>query len=260
MAPLRDVRFRTPFCISLRAPDSETETAMSVQRSSLALRHIALLQGLPDERLDRLAQDCDWRSVAAGMPVLLRSEAKTDVHLLVSGRMRVTTYSAQGKQVTFRDATAGEHFGDIAAIDGKPRSADVVTLTPCVLASLTRDRFLQLLREEPPVAEHVMRGLAALVRQLSERVLDLSTLAVQHRVDIELLRLAHDTGVIDNQARLEPAPTHADIANQISTSREQVTREINALNRAGMLRKEGRALIVVDVARLERVVAEAPRA
>lgn len=231
----------------------------AVQRSSLALRHIALLQGLPDERLDRLAQDCDWRSVAAGLPVTQRSEAKTDVHLLVSGRMRVTTYSAQGKQVTFRDARAGEYFGDLSAIDGMPRSADVVTLTPCVIARLDRDRFLQLLREEPLVAERVMRGLAALVRQLSERVLDLSTLAVQNRVDIELLRLAHDAGVIDNQARLEPAPAHADIASQVSTSREQVSREINALMRAGMLRKEGRALIVVDVARLERVVSDASR-
>jgi CRP/FNR family cyclic AMP-dependent transcriptional regulator len=229
---------------------------MTLHRSSLALRHIALLEGLPLQRLDLLAQRCLWQSIPAGKAVLLRSEEKSDVYFLVSGQLRVTTYSANGRQVTFRDSLEGDHFGDIAAIDGKPRSADVVTLKPSVVASLDRAAFLELLREEPLVAERVMRGLAALVRQLSERVLDLSTLAVQNRVHAELLRMARVAGIADNRARLEPAPTHAALASQISTNREQVTRELNALRRAGVLAKEGKALVVADAGRLARMVAE----
>ena len=229
---------------------------MTLQRSSLGLQQIALLQGLPAERLDRLAQCCQWRSLPAGTPVLLRSERKTDVHFLVSGALRVTSYAANGRQVTFRDPKEGEHFGDIAAIDGQPRSADVVTLKPSVVASLDREDFLALLRDEPMVAERVMRGLAVLVRQLSDRVIDLSTLGVQNRVHAELLRLARLAGVVDNRSRLEPVPTHAELANRIGTNREQVTRELNALRRDGLLAKEGKALLVPDVARLAALVAE----
>ena len=152
---------------------------MPPDRSSLGLQHIVLLEGLSRERLDQLAQRCLWQTLPAGKPLLLRSERKSDVFFLVSGRLRVTIYAANGRQVTFRDSHEGEHFGDISAIDGRPRSADVVTLTPSVVASLDRAGFLGLLRDEPVVAERVMRSLAALVRQLSERVIDLSTLGVR---------------------------------------------------------------------------------
>ncbi len=237
-------------------PSPSSSAASAVPRSSLALRQIALLAGLSDQRLDQLAQQCLWHSVAAGKPLLLRAEQQGEVFLLVSGRVRVTTYSANGRQVTFRDSEAGEHFGDIAAIDGGPRSADVVTLEPCVVASLERAAFLTLLRDEPLVAERVMQRLAALVRQLSERVIDLSTLGVQNRLHAELLRLARGAGFDGNQARLEPAPRHAALASQISTNREQVTRELNALVRSGVLRKDGRALVLEDAGRLERMVAQ----
>ncbi|KPU90986.1 cyclic nucleotide-binding protein [Variovorax paradoxus] len=237
-------------------PSPSSAPASAAPRSSLALRQIALLAGLSDQRLDQLAQQCLWHSVAAGKPLLLRAEQQGEVFLLVSGRVRVTTYSANGRQVTFRDSEAGEHFGDIAAIDGGPRSADVVTLEPCVVASLDRAAFLALLRDEPLVAERVMQRLAALVRQLSERVIDLSTLGVQNRLHAELLRLARGAGFDGNQARLEPAPRHAALASQISTNREQVTRELNALVRSGVLRKDGRALVLEDAGRLERMVAQ----
>jgi len=237
-------------------PSPSSSPASAVPRSSLALRQIALLAGLSEQRLDQLAQQCLWHSVAAGKPLLLRAEQQGEVFLLVSGRVRVTTYSANGRQVTFRDSEAGEHFGDIAAIDGGPRSADVVTLEPCVVASLDRAAFLALLRDEPLVAERVMQRLAALVRQLSERVIDLSTLGVQNRLHAELLRLARGAGFDGNQARLEPAPRHAALASQISTNREQVTRELNALVRSGVLRKDGRALVLEDAGRLERMVAQ----
>jgi CRP/FNR family transcriptional regulator, cyclic AMP receptor protein len=228
---------------------------MTVQRSSLALRHIALLEGLSQERLDDLAQRCLWQSIPAATSLLLRSEEKSDVYFLVSGQLRVTTYSPNGRQVTFRDSNEGEYFGDLSAIDGKPRSADVVTLKPSVVASLDRVAFLALLRDEPIIAERVMRGLVALVRQLSERVIDLSTMGVQNRVHAELLRLARAAGVADNQARLQPAPTHSELASQVSTNREQVTRELNALRREGVLARDGKALVVVDARRLAAKVA-----
>jgi CRP-like cAMP-binding protein len=228
----------------------------SVQPSSLGLRRVALLEGLSDERLESLARECAWRHYRAGQRIISRAAADRDVHLIVSGRVRVTTYSAAGRQVTFRDIDAGEMFGEVAAIDDMPRSADVVALEDALTASMPPAVFRRLLREEPALAERVLRRLASLVRRVSERVIDLSTLGVHQRLHAELLRLAREAGVTRNSARIDPAPKHADLASQVSTYREQVTRELSALARAGILRREGRALVVRDLKRLETLVEE----
>ena len=113
-----------------------------------------------------------------------------------------------------------------------------------------------LLLDQPIVARRFMRRLTGLIRLLSDRVVELSTLGVQNRIHAELLRLARVAGADGNQARLAPAPKHADIASQVSTYREQVTRELSALTRSGLLAKEAGALVIRDLARLERIVRE----
>src|SRR5262245_1554748 len=226
----------------------------NVQPSSLGLRAIELLEGLSPEKLDALAQQCVWRNYEAGRRIISRNAADRDLYLLVSGRVRITTYSQGGRQVTFRDIAAGEIFGEVAALDGAPRSADAIALDAALLASLSPTQFARLMAQEPAIGERMLKRLAGLVRSLSERVIDLSTLGVQNRIHAEILRLAREAGVERNRARLEPGPKHADIASQVSTYREQVTRELSALAKAGILQKDGAALVVRDVARLEKMV------
>ena len=227
-----------------------------MQPSSLGLRSIELLQGFAPEKLEALARQCVWRNYEAGKRIISRNAADRDVYFLVAGRVRITTYSLGGRQVTFRDIGAGEILGEVAALDERPRSADVIALEPSLVASLAGAAFRKLLAEEPQLGSRVMQRLACLVRSLSERVIDLSTLGVQNRIHAELLRLAREAGVTRNRARLDPGPKHADIASQVSTYREQVTRELSALAKAGMLQKDGGALVVSDVRRLEEMVAQ----
>jgi len=224
--------------------------------SSIGLRGIELLAGLAPERLEALARECAWRRYDAEQSIISRSAPDRDLYFIVSGRVRVTTYSAAGRQVTFRDFGPGEHFGEVAAIDGMARSADVVGLEGGLLASLPPAPLGRLLREEPALAERLLRDFAGLVRRLSARVIDLSTLGVHQRLHAELLRLAREAGIKANVARIDPAPKHADLASQVSTYREQVTRELSALAKAGVLGKDGRALVVLDVARLQKMVDE----
>jgi CRP/FNR family cyclic AMP-dependent transcriptional regulator len=228
-----------------------------VRPSSLGLRKIALLAGLPSPDLDALAARCAWRRYRAGQRVISRASRDRDVYLVVSGAVRVTSYAASGQQTTFRDVHEGDSFGELAAIDGRPRSADVIAIADSLLASLTPGVFRNLLRDQPTVAEGVLARMCSLVRQLSERLVDLSTLDVQSRLTAELLELARAGRNEGNVATIDPAPRHADLASRISTYREQVTRELSALARAGILERAGRALIVRDVARLARLVAVA---
>jgi hypothetical protein len=77
---------------------------------------------------------------------------------------------------------------------------------------------------------------------------------VQNRVHAEILRLARQSGVVKNRASIEPAPKHAEIAAQVSTYREQVTRELSRMVKQGLLSRAGRALVVPDVSQLESLV------
>ena len=209
--------------------------------------------------LEDLARQCRWRRFQTGHRIISREAPDQDVYLIVSGQVRVTAYSATGRQVTYRDIAAGDWFGDFAAIDGLSRSADVVPLQDTLLASMSPTVFRRLLHEHPAVCDRMLQRLVALVRELTERVFDFSTLGVQNRVHAELLRLARQAGVRNNVARIDPAPKHAEIAGQVSTYREQVTRELSAIAKLGLVLRAGSALVIPDVARLERIVAEVRR-
>jgi CRP-like cAMP-binding protein len=231
----------------------------TVEPSVTGLKSIKLLQGVPHAALEVLARQCRWRRFVADERIISREAPDNDVYLIISGRVRVTAFSAGGRQVTFGDIKAGQWFGDFAAIDGFSRSADVVAVEDAVVAALSPALFQRLLHEHPVVLDCMLRRLVSCVRELTERVYDFSTLGVQNRVHAEILRLARQAGITDNAARIEPAPKHSDIAGQISTYREQVTRELSAMAKQGLVQRSGTALVVPDVARLERIVSEVRR-
>lgn len=218
-----------------------------------------LLEGVPASALEQLAQQCRWRRFPVAQRVISRDAQDQDVYLIVSGRVRITSFSAAGRQVTYRDIPAGDWFGDFAAIDGLSRSADVVALEDTLAASMSPAVFRDLLHVHPAVCDRMLYRLVTLVRELTERVFDLSTLGVQNRVHAELLRLARLAGVKANVARIDPAPRHTEIASQVSTYREQVTRELSAMAKQGLVERDGHVLVIPDFDRLEKIVAAVRR-
>lgn len=229
---------------------------VEVVQQAETLAGIALLRDLSARDLENLGKRCQWRRYRAQQQIIGHQEQSRDVSFVVRGEVRAIVYSLAGKEVTFRDIKAGETFGDFAAIDGRPRSANVVALTGCVIASMSANLFWDVLREHPAVAETLLKQLVGLVRQLSERVFEFSTLAVKNRIHAELLRLARDHMVSGDTALISPVPTHAEIASRVSTHREAVTRELNELDRAGLIERRGGKLAVRDVDRLARMVQE----
>jgi CRP-like cAMP-binding protein len=115
--------------------------------------------------------------------------------------------------------------------------------------------FWTVVEHYPQVAAAVMRHLVGLVRALSGRVFEFSTLAVKNRIHAELLRLAREVSRLNSATvLLSPAPTHAEIASRISTHREAVTRELNEMVRAGLIERRSGGLIICDIERLARLV------
>jgi len=230
---------------------------MQPHEREAALKRMAILATLPDDAITRVAQRCNWRDYDAGEQIVGHEDASTDVLFLAAGKVRVIIYSAAGKAVVFVDLAPETMFGEIAAIDRRPRSATVEALEVCTIAALPADEFESLLMREPGLAIATLRHLTAEVRRLSERVFEFSTMVVQNRIQAELIRLATEGGRTQGEIVLSPAPSLSDIADRISTHREAVSRELSRLISIGLLRREHGNLKITDVAKLARLVVEA---
>jgi len=218
-----------------------------------AFRRIPLFADLHQDALHALSKLSHHQNFLAGEMMIGHQDQSFDVLFLISGHARVNIYSSTGKRVSFREIREGAIFGELSAIDGHPRSASVEAITACSAVVVPRQAFLKTVREEPVFMLSVMVHLTTVIRLLTERVFEFSTLAVRNRVHAELLRIAGDVGG-GNEARLSPPPTHEEIASRISTHREAVTRELARLEEMGLVAKESRVLRIKDLAALHRLL------
>jgi CRP/FNR family transcriptional regulator, cyclic AMP receptor protein len=221
---------------------------------SRTLCRIELLAGLPADELRRIEQRCRWRRHRAGDAILDRDSPSRDLLLVVEGRVQVVNYAASGREVVYAVIGAGEYFGELAAIDGEPRSAAVVALEDCLLAALTPADLEELLRRHPQVAIALLRRLSRIVRRSDDRIVDLSTLGSLQRVWRELLRLARPDPARPGGWRIEPLPTQRGLAARAGTARETVARALAQLSQEEVAQRRGRALLIPDLARLERLL------
>lgn len=219
------------------------------------LDHIDMLRGLPEDLRAEVARLCRWKRYAPQEQIIDRESDSRDVYFVVQGGVRIVIYSASGRELTLDDLLTGAFFGELAAIDGLPRSASVMAVQDTVIASLPADQFLRLLHDYPEMAARVLRRLAAVVRASTERILDLSTLGANNRVHAELLRQARAAEIDANGAAvIKPIPVHGEMASRVSTTRETVARVMNELARSGVVRRDKDALLVLDLPRLEHMV------
>ena len=220
------------------------------------LSGIALLKGLTASERQRIEQNCRWRRYGAEEQIIDRQADSSDLCFVVEGRVRVVNYSASGREITLDDIASGEYFGELAAIDGRPRSANVMSLMPTLIATLSREQFRVLVEAHPKLGFQVMERLAWMVRHSTERIMDLSTVAANNRVLAELLREARINMKGVNEAKISPIPVHGDLASRVSTTRETVARVLGDLTRQGIVLRTKDSLLVRDVARLVRMVEE----
>lgn len=225
----------------------------SIDRRAV-LASFDILRGMTPAELDALVTQCTWRFYEKGREVIEQEGGSKDVYIVASGRVRVTIYAASGREVAFRDLTPGTSFGELSAVDGLSRSTSVIALDDTWLAAFSRDQFWDLLRTKPAVVENVVKNLVALVRNLTERVVDYSTLGVRNRIQAELVRMARENKPAGNRCVITPAPKHIDIANRVSTNREEVAREFGHLSREKIIERRRGELVILDLRRLVNMV------
>ena len=143
---------------------------------NVSLGNIPLLADLPGKALSDLTKRYSWRTFAPSEQVIDRQSDSCDLYFILKGRSRVVNFSLSGREVTFYDREGGEYFGELAALDGEPHSANVVTLENTVVVCLSQEGFHDMLLTYPQVAVRILKSMAKIVRILTDRIMDLSTL------------------------------------------------------------------------------------
>jgi len=200
-----------------------------------------------------------WRETRVSRHTLILTENDTDddVFFILEGHARAATYTDRGREVLLSELRAGEAFGIFAAIDGRPRSTNVVSVEDSVIARMAAVDFRNVLYGHPAVNRAFMLYMVDRIRSTSSRFTTVATLNAEQRLIAELIRLA-ERGRIDNDsAVIDPVPTQQDLALlTFAAHREAVGRDMCKLRDAGLIERRGRKLLIKSLggllARLHR--------
>ncbi len=219
-----------------------------------ALKQVPMFAELDAVYRLQLAQYCRRRWIdAPGVLLFREGDDPGSLYVIMSGMVRVQSMTSGGKPVFIAQLGAGEAVGELALLDGEPRMADVITESPCDLLVVRREAFLRCVRENPDIAFSVMAMLARRLRETARQQTAREDQDVTGRLAQLLVAEMDRNGVPEGRTghiRLGTRKTHLQMAEQIGSSRETVTRALAEMRRLQILDTEGRDLIVINPERL----------
>lgn len=236
--------------------------APSVVRPDI-LRQIHLLQHLDEPTLQAIADKTRMVEFTRQQSIIQQDDEDRSVYFVQKGSVKVAHNAPNGKTVTFRVLRRGDVFGELSAIDGMPRSSSVSAQSSCTLLVIRAEQFQHMAFTLPGLAEALLTYLTGLVRALSKRVQD-DQYPARCRILNELLELARSEGrksKDEHSIVINPAPSQQELAGQLGTNREAISREFSRLYKQGILERCNRhhTIIVLDLDQLERERDEAFR-
>jgi len=195
------------------------------------LAKVPLFHGLDADNLNAIANQAVSQQYPKNSILVYEGEEPDALYIIVSGKAKVYVSDEDGKELVLDSLGPGEFFGELALIDGAPRSATVMTTDKSTLLKINQKDFSSYLQNTPGVALNVLKELARRVRGVNEHIRDLALLDVYGRVARTLLRLAKET----DEGLVTDAITQQEIANMVGASREMVSRVLNNLKADGYI-------------------------
>jgi len=223
------------------------------------LRQCRLFSGLDDASLDLVGGALRPRRFRRGETIFHAGDPGEALFIVASGQVKITLPADDGSEPAILTTIgAGGFFGELAVLDGAPRSATAVALDAVSTHVLRRDAFDRLVDEQPPLRRALLAALAGEIRRLTAQVEDLHFLDLPGRLARHLLRTLPQDATGDDRETTPPARevrlpwpyTQAELAGMIGGSRQTVNRLLADFVAAGLLRFDGDDLVIPDAARL----------
>ena len=212
---------------------------------------VEVLSYLSDQELSVLREQCTACVFSAGNVIVERDGEDQSVYFIMYGRVHVLNYSSAGRIVTYSSLAEGGMFGEMAAIDGLPRSAWVCAVNDCMVIKISKEIFLSYLQKNPAFSMAVMRKLSKNLRELDERLVNVLSMRAEQRVCVEIISMAKSNTVKSERYCVVEMPTQSNFANLVGLSRETVSRVLSRLRSDGLVKISGNGLDILDRKGLE---------
>ena len=214
------------------------------------LSGIPLFAGLPAEELATLGGALRRRACRAGEVIFRQDDPGTSLYVIESGVVKIQRTSPDGRQVILAILWAGDFFGELALLDGEPRSADAVAKDDCALLVLDRGDFLRFIERYPLAATRLLAALSRRLRRTDQLVQDAAFLDVSARLARVFLTLTEGTASDAKPAAL----TQSELAAMVGATRESVNRWLRDFQRRGLVEYQGGAVRVLERDELRKQV------
>ena len=219
------------------------------------LKGVYLFQSLSRSDRECLAVSLKRRSLKRGEALFRKGDEGTSLYIVKSGSVKVVLPSDMGDEVAAAILSEGEFFGEMALLDGMPRSADVVALEPSELLALNQKDFLAFLKGNEGAIQAIFSYLSLRLRRTDELLENAHFLNISTRFARRLVELSQKHG--HRKAEGEPIEidlrlTQKDLASIVGTTRESINKELRILREKGLVNTEGNALQILDLERLEK--------
>lgn len=220
-----------------------------------ALASVPLFAGLDSEGLAGLVKGMRVRRFRRGETVFHLGDPGDALFIVMSGSIKITLPADTGEEAILATLRPGDFFGELALLDGAPRSATAVSIEPTETFILARDRFRELIATEPVMREALLATLAAEVRRLTHHVEELHFLDITGRLASRLARLAAEPGaerLAEGSIRLAGPLTQGDLAAMIGCTRQSVNKLLGLFSDDRLIRLDRDRIVVLDLDGLHR--------
>jgi len=214
--------------------------------------NLPLFADLTPADFDGVLIDISEHSLDTGQVLFDREDTTLDLYFLLSGTLLGVYWTSHGREIVYARFPVNGYFGELAALDGVPRSLAVIAKSPSKVLRLKRSGFLQMYNEMPKIRERITSGMVAQIRLLTKMHMEMTTLSVAERTIRYIHRLASDHGVMELGGVIADAPTHAEIGASIGANREMVSRTISKLSRQGIIKSSRQRIVILDPDALRR--------
>ena len=199
---------------------------------------------LRKEDLRRLSAMAASTILKRGHVIFKKGDAGNSLYAIRSGSVKIAAPGEDGREAMFNILSEGELFGEVALLDGQPRTADAVAIADCELVTLSRGDFLQLLHREPKVAIKIIELLCARLRTAGEHFEDVLFLNAAERLAKTLLRLPY-RALPCNTRRV--TITQQEISQMIGLSRESTNKQLRTWEGRGWLKIVRGGVVLLDL-------------
>ena len=222
-----------------------------------ALARNAIFGALPAQDLQHLIAYGVTARFGSRQTIFHRGDPGDGMMVVLAGRVKISNCSADGKEAVLNFIDPGQVFGEIALLDGKPRTADATSMEATELFVLRRRELLPFLESRPEVAIRLIEVLCGKLRHTTLMVEDVMVLNLGPRIARALLRLAEEHGRRHGNAiRLDMRLRQRELGGYVGLSREITNRQLKAWREEGLIAVDGGHITVLDEAGLQRIAGE----